>query len=260
MNIHPTAIISKEAQIGEDVTIGPYSILVGKVKIGRGTQISSHVTIGQNFGYVEIGEDNKIFPGAVIGTAPQDLSYRDEETGLKIGDKNMIREFCTINLGTQRGGGITVIGNQNMLMAYVHVAHDCKLGDRIVIANETHFAGHVEVENDVKIGGGCLINQFCKLGQHAYIAGDSTINKDIIPFSMAQGKYAIARASNKIGMERAGFSPSDIENIHRAIRYLIKGDRTVAEAIEKIKADCEPTSHVQALIDFVTSSQRGIAR
>ena len=260
MGIHPTAIISPEAEIDENVAIGPYSVIKGKARIGAGTRIENNVTIGCEEGVVEIGRDNHIYPCAVVGGPPQDLSYQGEATRLKIGNSNLIREFVTVNLGTEKGGGLTTLGDQNMLMAYVHIAHDCFLQDRIVIANSTHFAGHVRVEDDVKIGGGVLINQFITLGRHSYIAGDSAVNKDILPFSIAQGKYAVCRATNRVGMERSGIDKAVIENIHRAIRFTIKGDRTVEESIEKIKSECEPLDEVKEIIDFISNSSRGVAR
>lgn len=260
MNIHPSAIISPEAQIGDDVVIGPYTVIKGKVKIGSGSRIENNVTIGHEAGVVEMGRNNVILPGAVVGGPPQDLSYKGETTKLIVGDNNIIREYVTLNLGTTKGGGVTKIGNENMLMAYTHIAHDCQLGDRVVIANATHFAGHVIVEDDVKIGGGCLVSQFCKLGRFSYIAGDATINKDILPYSIAQGNYAVVRANNRIGMERAGFSKNEIESVHRAIRFLIMGDRTIEEALAKIQEECEPTESVKHLVHFVKTSERGLAR
>lgn len=259
-NIHPTAILSKETQVDPTASVGPYSITYGRVKIGPRTRVSNHVTIGSEFGEVEIGSDNQILAGAVIGSPPQDLSYKNQLVKVKIGDKNLIREFVTINLGTEKGGGLTTVGNSCMLMAYTHVAHDCQISDRVIVANETQFAGHVIVESDVRLGGGCLINQFVKIGRFAYIAGDATINKDVLPFAMTQGKYAVARATNKIGLERAGFSKERVENIHRALRVLIMGAKTIDESLATIKTECDENDDILYLVDFVKSSSRGIAR
>ena len=258
--IHPTAIISKGVELDTDVHVGPYSVIEGHVRIGKGTRIKSHVIIGSEFGRVEIGMGNQIFSGAVVGGPPQDLKYKSEPTQLKLGDNNVIREFVTLNLGTVSGGGVTSIGSNNLLMAYVHVAHDCSIGSNVVIANTTNFAGHVTVEDNVRIGGVCSFNQFVRVGQYAYIAGESAVNKDILPFSIAQGSYAVTRATNKIGLERAGFSAEDIENIHRAIRLIAMGNRTVDEAIEQIQKDCGNSQHIQNFLKFVQSSERGIAR
>lgn len=258
--IHPTAVIAKTVELDKDVEIGPFAVIEGAVQIGRGTQIKSHAVIGSTYGRVKIGEGNKIFSGAVVGGPPQDLKYKSEPTELRIGDNNTIREFATLNLGTPGGGGVTTIGSGNLLMAYVHVAHDCHLGSNIVIANTTNFAGHVTVEDNVRIGGVCSFNQFVRVGRHAYIAGESAVNKDILPFSMAQGNHAVSRATNKIGLERSGFTPTEIENIHRAIRTVLMGNRTIEEALETIRNDCEDSEHIRHFTEFIRSSERGIAR
>lgn len=260
MSIHPTAIVSKNAELGNNVSIGPYSIINGFVKIGHGTRIDSHVVIGSDYGKVEIGDDNHILSGAVIGGPPQDLKYRGEPTQLIVGNRNTIREFVTLNIGTPTGGGVTRIGDNNLLMAYVHIAHDCTLGNHIVIANTTNFAGHVTVEDFVRIGGVCKFNQFIKIGKYSYVAGDATVNKDILPFSIAQGNYAVVRAPNKIGLERSGFEKNEIENIHRAIRAVIMGNRTISEALETIEKECAPSPNIEHLVNFIKASERGVAR
>jgi UDP-N-acetylglucosamine acyltransferase len=258
--IHPTAIIDKHVELDSTVKVGPYSLLRGRVQIGRGSVIESHVVVGSEHGAVTMGEENHIFSGAVIGGPPQDLKFKGELTKLEIGSKNTIREFVTLNVGTQTGGGITRIGNSNLLMAYVHVAHDCQIGNNIVIANSSNFAGHVTVEDNVRIGGICSFNQFIRIGKFSFIAGDSAVNKDIIPFSIAQGKYAVSRAANEIGMERAGFPKPEIDAVYRAIRLLTKGDRTVEASLQEMQEKCLPSEHVQYLIDFIKKSERGIAR
>ena len=258
--IHPSSIVSKEAVIGEGAVIGPFCVIRGKVRIGPGTILESHVSIGNEFGSTEIGAKNRISAGAVIGGPPQDLKYKGEPTQLIVGDENIIRECVTLNNGTPGGGGITRIGNQNLIMAYSHVAHDCQIQDRVVIANSCQLAGHVEIESDVKIGGVCCVSQFIRLGRHCYIAGDSTINKDIIPFSIAQGKYAVVRATNKIGMDRAGIAKTTIEGIHRAIRSIIKGSDTLEVTMQKIRSENESTPELEHLLKFIELSERGIAR
>ncbi len=195
-----------------------------------------------------------------MGGAPQDLKYNEEPTSLIVGGNNIFRECVTVNIGTESGGGVTRIGNNNLLMAYVHVAHDCELGNHIVVANTTNFAGHVKVEDHVRIGGVCSFNQFITIGRYSYIAGDSAVNKDILPFTIAQGKYAVSRATNKIGLERAGFSKSEIENIHRAVRFVLMGERTKEEFLEKILEDCEPSDSISHLLQFIRNSTRGIAK
>jgi len=260
LSIHELAVISDQADIADGVTIGAFSVIQGKVKIGRGTHLENNVSIGCKSGEISIGENNYFLPGAVVGGPPQDLKYKGEPTELVIGNNNVIREFVTINVGTASGGGVTQIGNDNLLMAYVHIAHDCVLGDHIVIANSAQFAGHVVVEDHAIIGGVCAINQFVTIGKYSYIAGDSSVNKDILPYSMAQGKYAVMRATNKVGLERAGFSKEEIENIHKAIRAVIMGNRTVDESLKKITENCSPSEHLDHLIKFINASERGLAK
>jgi UDP-N-acetylglucosamine acyltransferase len=260
VDVHPTAILGKNVELDEDVKIGPYSVLKGKVFVGRGSVIESHVVIGSDHGIVRMGKNNHVFSGAMVGGPPQDLKYKNEETSLEIGDNNAIREFVTVNIGTATGNGVTRLGNDNLLMAYVHIAHDCQLGSHIAIANTSNFAGHVTVEDYVRIGGVCSFNQFITIGKYAFIAGDSAVNKDVMPFTIAQGKYAVSRAPNSILLERSGFSKEEIENIYRAVRIVTKGGRTMEEALEDIGKDCAPSENIQYLTNFIRKSERGIAR
>lgn len=260
MAIHPTAIISQQAEISNEAEIGPFVVVLGRTKIGARTRVASHAVIGNEFGETEIGEDNVFSSGAAIGGAPQDLKYKGEPTRLTIGHRNMFREFCTVNTGTPGGGGVTQIGDQNLIMSYVHVAHDCHIGNNVIIANTTNFAGHVTVQDNVRIGGVCSFNQFITIGRYAYIAGDSAVNKDVLPFTIAQGKYAVSRATNKIGLERAGFSKDEVENIHRAVRLLLMGERTQEEALIEIEEKCSQSEHILFLLDFIRRSERGIAK
>jgi UDP-N-acetylglucosamine acyltransferase len=260
VEIHPTAILDKTVELDPGVYVGPYSILKGKVFVGADTRIESHVVVGSQHGVVRLGKNNHIFSGAMVGGPPQDLKFKGEETRLEIGDGNAIREFVTVNVGTATGTGVTRIGSGNLLMAYVHVAHDCHLGNNIAIANTTNFAGHVTVEDNVRIGGLCAFNQFVRVGRYAFVAGDSACNKDILPFAMAQGKYAVARAANTIGLERAGFSKEENDNVYKAIRIITKGGRTIEEALADIAKDCMPSPHIEYLMQFIRSSERGIAR
>ena len=260
MEIHPSSVISKEAEIEEGVFIGPFCVVTGKVKIGKGTRLESHVSVGNPHGTVTLGENNRLKPGSVVGGTPQDLSYNGEDTRLIVGNGNEIRECATLNCGTVKGGGLTQIGNDNLIMAYSHVAHDCIFGDRIVLANSCQLAGHVIIDDDVKVGGVVCINQFVRIGQHAYIAGDSAVNKDIAPYTIAQGKYAVMRAANQIGMERAGYTKEEVESVRRAIRFLTKGNLTIEEVLDKIAKECEPSKGVEAFVSFIKSSERGLAR
>jgi len=260
VDIHPTAVVDKNVELAEGVKIGPYSVIKGKVVVGTGTKIDSHVVLGSEHGVVTIGKNNHLLPGAMVGGPPQDKKFKGESTRLEMGDNNIIREFVTINCGTASGGGVTRIGSNNMLMAYVHVAHDCHLHNNIAVANTTNFAGHVTVEDNVHVGGNCAFNQFITIGKYSFIAGDSAVNKDVMPFTIAQGKYAVSRAANTIGMERAGFSKDEVDNVYKAIRMVIKGGRTIEEALEDIQNECAPSENIKYLMDFIRKSERGIAR
>lgn len=257
--IHPTSVLSGEVDIDSDVEIGPYCNIQGKVRIKSGTFIEGHATIGSRYGFVEIGKNNQISPGAVIGGPPQDISYKSELTSLIIGDNNVIREFTSLNLATSKGDGKTEIGSNCYFMAYSHVGHDCKIGNNVIVANNSHFGGHCEVEDNVFVGGVCAFNQFSKIGRYAYIAGSSIVNKDIPPFSRAGGNWAVAKATNKIGLLRKGFPKDEINNIHKALRILIMGTGTIDELLARISSECKTSQNIDHLMHFVKSSKRGIA-
>lgn len=259
MKIHPSSVVSPDVEIADGVEIGPYCLIQGKGKIGKGTFVEGHVTLGSRYGIIEIGENNHFSPGAVIGGAPQDVSYKNEPTSLIIGSNNVFREFCTVNLATSKGDKKTEIGNNCYLMAYTHVGHDCKVGNNVIMANDSHLGGHCEIEDGVTIGGLCAFNQFTKVGKMAFVAGSSIVNKDILPFSRAQGNYAVIRATNKIGLSRKGFDRAEVTNVHKAIRILIMGSHTVNEGLERIKSECQPSVNIDYLINFARSSKRGLA-
>lgn len=258
--VHPTSIINGDVELEEGVEIGPYCLLQGQVKIKKGTFIEGHATIGSRYGILEIGENNLISPGAVIGGPPQDVTYKSEATMLIIGNNNVIREFTTLNIATSKGDKKTEIGNNNYFMSYTHVGHDCKIGNNVVIANNSHLGGHTIIEDNVVIGGVCAFNQFVRVGKNSFIAGSSVVTKDIIPFCKAQGAYAIARATNKIGLARKGFSKDEVKNIHKAIRILLMGKDTQEVSIERIKNECQMTPNIEYFIHFVKTSKRGIAK
>lgn len=260
MSIHPSALISPETQIGRNVSIGPYTVIEGKVTIGDDSWIAHHVTIGCRQAEILIGERNKIFSGAIIGSPSQDAKEKGDVAKLIIGNDNILREFITLNLGSSQAEGVTKIGDHNLFMAYVHLAHDCVVGDHVVISNCGQLAGHVVVEDYVNISGACCFNQFISLGRHSYICGDSTVNKDVLPYSIAQGKYAIMRSANKIGLKRAGFSDKEIMVIHKAIRTILKGGLTLNEALEKLISEHPNSPHVKYLVQFARNSKRGLAK
>lgn len=257
--IHPSSILSPEVELADDVEIGPYCLIQGKVKIGKGTFVEGHVTLGSRHGVLEIGENCHFAPGAVIGGPPQDISYKGEPTKLVIGNNNNFREFATVNIGTPKGGGVTRIGNNGLFMAYTHIGHDCQIADNVVIVNGVHLGGHCEIADNVTIGGVSALNQFTKVGRGAFIAGSSIVNKDILPFCRAQGNYATIRATNKIGLSRKGFPREEVSNVHKAIRIIIMGSHTVEEGIARIKEECVMSPNIEYFIDFIRSSKRGIA-
>lgn len=257
--IHPTAIISSTAKIGRGVSIGPFCVLAGQVTIGDDCTLASHVVIGNRDGVVTMGNGNVFEAGAAIGGPPQDLSYKGESTQLIIGARNTFREFTTVNCATAKASGITRIGNDCLIMAYSHVAHDCVIGDHVVIANSNQLAGHVTLEDHVKTGGMCGFNQFCRVGKYSFIAGDSAVNKDILPFTISQGKYAVMRACNSIGLDRAGYTKEDIESINRAIRIVTKGGGTIEQSLVRIETECTMSPSIQYFIDSIKSSTRGLA-
>lgn len=259
--IHPSAVIDKSVELGKGVKIGPFTMIQGEVQIGDGTEIGSHVCIGSEYGRVKIGSNNKILPGAMVGGAPQDLSFNNEKTELVIGDGNTIREFVTINVGTTKDHGVTRIGNNGLFMAYTHIAHDCVIGNNVVMANSIQLAGHVEIGDYARVGGMVGIVQFCRIGSFAYIAGYSAINKDILPYCIASGQWATPRVTNKVGLERAGYTKEEIASIHKSVRILIKGEGSVEEAVQKLQADTSIDAKIsKSIVDFINSSKAGIAR
>lgn len=259
MAVHPTSIIAKTVEIAPDVEVGPFCIITGKTKINSGSKLLSHVVVGSETTEVYVGKNNIFHPGAIIGGPPQDLKYKGELTKIEIGDNNSFREFSTVNAGTVGGGGVTRIANQGLFMAYVHIAHDCQIGSDVVIANSSQLAGHVIIDDHVKVGGVCRFNQFVRVGKYAYIAGDSTINKDILPYAIAQGNYAKMRAYNQIGMERSGFSKEQISTVKTITKWLVMGSDTQAVNVEKIKSEFANSDVAMEIINFIEKSDRGLA-
>ncbi len=259
MKIHPTSVVSPDVEIGLDVEIGPYCLIQGKGKIGKGTFVEGHVTLGYKHGFISIGENNHFSPGAVIGGPPQDISYKNEETSLIIGSNNTFREFSTVNIATAKADRKTEIGNNCYIMAYTHIGHDCKLGDNVIMSNNSQLGGHCEIESNVVISAMCGFNQFTRVGRGSFIAGGSVVNKDIPPFVRAEGHWATVRATNKIGLIRRGFSREEANNVHKAVRILVMGKGTVEENVERIRAECTPSENIEHFIHFVKSSKRGIA-
>jgi len=257
--IHPSAIIDSSAHLAADVEVGPYAIIGRQVTVGAGTKIGPHAVIGD---WTTIGEQNQIFHQTSVGAAPQDLKYRGEETWTRIGDKNVIREFSTIHRGTVTGHGETVVGSSNMIMAYSHVAHDCRIGNGVVMANVATLAGHVTVEDNVILGGLVAVHQFTTIGAYAMIGGGTMVGLDIIPYTIAtSGKRdAKLRGLNLIGLKRRGFSEEAINNLKKAYKTLFMADLKMPDAIARIKSEISNSPEVDNLLAFIERSQRGICR
>lgn len=257
MKIHPTAIIAEDVQLGEGVEIGPYSIIGPEVKIGKNTVIGPHTIIDN---YTQIGEGCKILQFCSIGAPPQDLKFGGEKTAVVIGNFNTIREYVSIHRGTTADTGLTVIGDHNLFMAYVHIAHNCKVGNNVIIANSTGLAGHVEVEDYAIISPLSGVHQFCRIGAHCIVGGASAVVKDIPPYTMANGNRATLFGLNLIGLQRRGFPESSIAAVKQAYRIIFRSDLLLEEALEKAKAEVEDCPEVRHFIDFIQKSKRSICR
>lgn len=256
--IDPTAVISPDATLGRDVTVGAFALIGPGVQIGSGTTIGPFTRIE---GPCIIGERNQIVGQCAIGTPPQDLKYRGERTDLVIGNDNVIREFVTINRGTPGGGGLTTIGNSNFLMTYVHVAHDCTIGSQTIFANNATLAGHVDVGDGATIGAFSAVHQFCRVGDHAFIGGATICTQDVLPYVKTVGsRPAKTYGVNTIGLERKGFPHDVIETLQRAYRILVRSKLKLEEALMKIESDLGMCAEARYLVDFVRESKRGVIR
>jgi UDP-N-acetylglucosamine acyltransferase len=253
--IHPTAIIDPLAKLAPDVSVGAYSVIGPHVKIGTGTWIGPHVVI---HGPTEIGCENKIYQFASIGDIPQDMKFKGEQTYLQIGDRNTIRECCTINRGTAQDQSITKLGDDNLFMAYVHVAHDCFVGNRTIFANNASLAGHVIIEDDVTLGGFSAVFQFCRVGTNSFVAGNTGVIKDVPPYIKVSGYYAKPYGLNVVGLQRRGFAEEVILALRRAYKTLYRNGFSLVDALTTLKAN--PIPEVQRFAHFVETSKTGIAR
>jgi UDP-N-acetylglucosamine acyltransferase len=259
--IHPTAIVDSKAQLAESVEVGAYSVIGPHVSIGPNSKIGPHVVIE---GHTTIGSDNTIFQFASIGAAPQDKKYKGEPTQLQIGDRNTIREFVTLNRGTAQDAGVTRLGNDNWIMAYVHVAHDCQLGDNIILANNATLAGHVHLGDWVFLGGFTSVHQFCHIGAHAMTAFTAAVSQDIPPFVTAAGNRAVPAGINSEGLKRRGFSSEQIAAIKRGYRIVYRSSLPLDEAKTALQAEegksPDAAQYLRQLREFIESSSRGIIR
>jgi UDP-N-acetylglucosamine acyltransferase len=255
--IHPSAIIDPKAEIDSGVAIGPFVVIGPNVRIGRGTTVGPHAVID---GWTEIGTDNRIFQFAAVGGVPQDLKYRGEETWLRIGSGNIIREFATLQPGTVTGIGETVIGNGNMFMAYCHVAHDCVVGNRVIMANGSTLAGHVQVEDFAILGGLSAVHQFTRVGESAMLSGGAMVGQDVPPYSIAAGDRARLRGLNLVGLRRRGFSEEVIGLLKKAYKILVFSKLRLADALARIRSEIPLQPEVLHFIEFIEKSERGICR
>ncbi len=255
--IHPTALIAPGAELDSDVTVGAYSIIGPRVRVGRGTVVGPHVVIE---GRTTIGERNQLFQFASIGAVPQDLKYCGEDSELKVGDDNRIREFCTLHPGTAGGGMVTRVGDRNLIMNYAHIAHDCLLGDDVIVANGVQLGGHVAVERFAVIGALSGVHQFVTIGESAIVGAGSMVSQDVPPFCNATGDRARLHGLNTIGLKRRGISSQATRSLKRAYRVMFRSKLKVAEAIERVRQEEPGVAEVERFIAFIARSERGVCR
>ena len=255
-NIHPTAIVDPQAELGNGVEVGPYAVIEGNTVIGDGTTIGPQAYIASG---TRLGANCRVFKGAVLGTVPQDLKFGGEESLLEIGPHTTIREFATLNRGT-REAGVTRIGAHCLLMAYVHVAHDCLIGDHVILANAVNLAGHVKIEDWVSIGGMTPVHQFVRIGCHAFVGGGYRVSKDIPPYILASGEPLQFTGLNTVGLKRRNFSSELMLMLKRVYRLIFRSGKNVSQALEAIEAEFEMTPEIRHIVEFIRNSERGIIR
>ena len=257
MNIHQTAIVHKHAQIGENVTVGPFAIIGEHLTLGDRCEVGAHVVLD---GHTEIGEDCKFFTGAVIGSPPQDLKYAGEPTRLVIGNQSVFREYSTVNIGTMQGGGLTTVGNNCLFMAYAHAGHDCHIGNNVILANSVGLSGHVTIEDFAIVGGLCGVHQFVRVGAHCIIGGCSGISQDVPPYVMVSGQLAEVFGLNSVGLKRRNFAEASIKALEKAHRILFRGKVNLKHAVERVRNEVPSCPEIEHLLDFIAHSERGICR
>lgn len=255
--VHETAIVAPGARIGADCYIGPFSVVGEEVSLGDRVRLDSHVVID---GKTSIGDETHIYPFVSIGLAPQDLKYGGEPTATQIGKRNQIREFVTVHRGTAGGGGVTRIGDDNLLMAQAHVAHDCRIGNEVIMANAATLAGHVDIADKANIGAYSGVHQFCRIGYEAFVGGYSVVVKDAMPFAVIQGNHAKCYGLNRVGMRRRGYSKDIIEKLHSAFHILLSSKLNTTQAVEKIREEISGCEEVDLLVDFIAASKRGVVK
>jgi UDP-N-acetylglucosamine acyltransferase len=255
--IHPSAVVSPAANIGHNCFIGPYSIVGDQVTLGDGVRLESHCVVD---GRTTIGEGTQVFPFVSIGLASQDLKYKGEPAETRIGKRNRIREFVTIHRGTEGGGLLTEIGDDCLIMAQAHVAHDCRLGNQVIMANGATLAGHVLIDDRANVGAYSGVHQFCRVGREAYVGGYSVVVKDALPFALTVGNHARCYGLNKVGMRRRGYSQETIDALHHAFYLLLSAKLNTAQALERIRDEIETSPEVAELVRFIETSERGVVK
>lgn len=255
--IHPLAAIDPAAKIGDGVVIGPFVSIGAEVEVGDGTEIGAHVTIG---GPTRIGRENRIYPHACLGGDPQDLKFAGERVALEVGDRNVIREFVTFHRGTGKGGALTRVGDDSLFMVYSHVAHDCQVGSRTIFANCATLAGHVEVHDDAIIGAFSAVQQFGRVGRHAYIGGFTRLLTDALPFVKTVGLRPAVLGVNRIGLQRKGFDAARVAVLQKAFRILLRSGLNTSQALERLASELPGEPDVAYLIDFVRTARRGVVK
>ncbi|HVJ05652.1 MAG TPA: acyl-ACP--UDP-N-acetylglucosamine O-acyltransferase [Candidatus Saccharimonadales bacterium] len=258
MAIHPSAVVDAKARVPESCTVGPFCLIGADVELGEHCELISHVVLT---GPTKLGSHNRIHPFAVVGMGPQDLSFKGEPTRLEIGDHNEIREYVTIHRGTVKGGGLTTVGSNCLIMAYAHIAHDCHIGDNVIMANAATLAGHVTVEEWAVVGALCPIHQFVTVGAHSYIGGGTTITQNVMPFSKTCAVRDVhAYGANSVGLERRGFSKERVQKIQKAFRVLLAAKLNTTQALERIASEGEMSEDVKSLVEFIRKSERGVLK
>ena len=258
MAVHPSAIVDAAASVHASAEIGPYCIVGPEVTIGARTRLIAHVFAE---GPTQIGEDNTFYPYSTVGVAPQDLKYRGEKSRTVIGDRNQVREFCTIHRGTEGGGSLTSIGDDNLLQAYAHVAHDCLVGSHCILSHSATLGGHVTVEDYAVVGAHCGVHQYCVVGAHCYIGGYSVITQDVLPYSLVvSDREPSIRGVNKVGLERRGFDKQEIRALHQVFRILTKAGLNTEQALARVSAEVEEVPGVATVREFIAGSKRGFVK
>ena len=258
MPIHPSAIVDPTSRVAADAEIGPYCVVGAEVEIGAGTRLMAHVYVE---GPTWIGAENVFYPYSSIGAAPQDLKYKGERSETRIGDRNKIREFVTVHRGTEGGGLLTSIGNDNLLSAYSHVAHDCTVGSHVVLSHGATLGGHVTVEDWAVVGAGSAVHQFCRVGKHSMIGGFSVITQDVLPYSMTVTERDVrVFGANRVGLERRGFTAESVEALQKAFRLLTRSGLNTRQAIERIQAEVASMPELDDLMGFIATSERGFVK